>query len=707
MKEKITIKILYWLVAALLLVPFVFWKEMWYPFQTPKVLFFQAIIELALPFYLYLIIFYKHLRPNPKNPITISILLFFVVSFLSSVLGVNPSLSIWGNFLRMDGVFNLAHIVLFYFYILLLGKIDKRLGEKLLKTILGAAILMAAYGVWSSLGFPTLFVDRFLPTRVSATMANPIFFASFLIIPVFFALILAFRSQVRLYKMLCFAFALLLFLGIYVSGTRSCLLGFAVGLFVAAVVYLFNTKNPKLKIYSGLCATILVVIVGLLFLFHSKLPEGSLISRVTETSDINSKARVIQWQTALKGFSDRPFLGSGPQTYYLTANKYFNPEIYNYDSSFWDKPHNSLLEILITTGVLGLAAYLAILFFTVRSLFKSYKSNSLSLPEFCLFLGAIIAYQFQNLFGFDTVSAVLVFFCLLAVTCLKTEPLAEVSSVEPVVNPSRKLALGLMFVAILPVITAANIIPGMILYDLNQVVLAQPSDNLPQAYNYLEKAQKLPFDFDKSELASVLKIYSVKAIQSKDESGDKTLSDTIDLWQKLSEKTQNNPIYWLNLASTYLLQTKVYGTDNFEKIYSAAGRAVTLAPNRVEPDLVLMEAKIYDNKLSEAQGYLGRVLSLIPQNPNSDWHYKNKTEALRIMQGLAKKYDSLGNFASAIEIYKQGIQIDPQSILMYSGLATSYYKSGNKTLAIETARKILEFEPESEYQVNAFIKSFK
>jgi tetratricopeptide (TPR) repeat protein len=98
---------------------------------------------------------------------------------------------------------------------------------------------------------------------------------------------------------------------------------------------------------------------------------------------------------------------------------------------------------------------------------------------------------------------------------------------------------------------------------------------------------------------------------------------------------------------------------------------------------------------------------LIPQNPNSDWHYKNKTEALRIMQGLAKKYDSLGNFASAIEIYKQGIQIDPQSILMYSGLATSYYKSGNKTLAIETARKILEFEPESEYQVNAFIKSLK
>jgi hypothetical protein len=131
----------------------------------------------------------------------------------------------------------------------------------------------------------------------------------------------------------------------------------------------------------------------------------------------------------------------------------------------------------------------------------------------------------------------------------------------------------------------------------------------PKLISYLEKAQKLPFDFDKSELASVLKIYSVKAIQSKDESGDKTLSDTIDLWQKLAEKTQNNPIYWLNLASTYLLQTKVYGTDNFEKIYSAAGRAVTLAPNRVEPYLVLMETKIYDNKLSEAQGYLGRVLS--------------------------------------------------------------------------------------------------
>jgi hypothetical protein len=104
------------------------------------------------------------------------------------------------------------------------------------------------------------------------------------------------------------------------------------------------------------------------------------------------------------------------------------------------------------------------------------------LPEFCLFLGAIIAYQFQNLFGFDTVSAVLVFFCLLAVTCLKTEPVVEVPLVEPAVTPSRKLALGGMLMAILPVITAANIIPGMILYDLNQVVVAQAADNLPQAY---------------------------------------------------------------------------------------------------------------------------------------------------------------------------------------------------------------------------------
>jgi O-antigen ligase len=636
MKEKDTLKILYWLVAALLLVPFIFWKEMWYPFQTLKVLFFQAIIELALPVYLYLIIFNKRLRPNLKNPITVSILLFFVVSILSSVLGVNPSLSIWSNFLRGDGVFNLAHLVLFYFYILLLGKIDKGLGEKLLKTILGAAIVMAAYGVWSSLGFPTLFVDRFLPTRVSATMANPIFFASFLIIPVFFALILAYRSQVRLHRLLYIAFTLLLLLAIFVSGTRSCLLGFAVGLFIAVIVYLFNTKNTKLKIYSGLCAAILVLVVGLLFLFHSKLPEDSLISRVTDTSDLNSKARVIQWQTALKGFSDRPILGSGPQTYYLTANKYFDPEIYNYDASFWDKPHNSFLEILVTTGALGFAAFLAILFFTVRSLFKSFKSKSLSLPEFCLFLGAIIAYQFQNLFGFDTVSAVLVFFSLLAVTCLKTEPLPEVPLVEPVVNPSRKLALGLMLVAILPIITAANIIPGMILYDLNQVFMAQANDNLPQAYDYLEKAQKLPFDFDKSELASVQKIYAVKALQSKDESGDKTLTDNINLWQDLAYQTQNNPIYWLNLGSSYLLETKVYGTDNYERIYSAAGRAVSLAPNRVEPYLVLMETKIMDNKLSEAQGYLGRVLSLIPQNPNSDWHNKNKTEALRIMQGLAK-----------------------------------------------------------------------
>src|SRR5438128_1659028 len=89
-----------------------FWvsKEMLFPYVTTKAFFFRIVIELALPLYAYLLISDPSLRPNLKNPITLSVLAFFVISLISSFAGDNAGHSLWGNFERMGGTFYLAHL---------------------------------------------------------------------------------------------------------------------------------------------------------------------------------------------------------------------------------------------------------------------------------------------------------------------------------------------------------------------------------------------------------------------------------------------------------------------------------------------------------------------------------------------------------------------------------------------------------------------
>src|SRR5438105_2929689 len=97
-----------------------FWvsREFLFPFVTTKAFFFRIAVELALPFYLYLLVTEPKLRPNLKNPLNIAMLVFVVINFASSFSGGSVNRSLWGNFERMGGAYYTAHLVALYFYVI-------------------------------------------------------------------------------------------------------------------------------------------------------------------------------------------------------------------------------------------------------------------------------------------------------------------------------------------------------------------------------------------------------------------------------------------------------------------------------------------------------------------------------------------------------------------------------------------------------------
>ncbi|MBF0385189.1 MAG: O-antigen ligase family protein [Candidatus Omnitrophica bacterium] len=96
---------------------------------------------------------------------------------------------------------------------------------------------------------------------------------------------------------------------------------------------------------------VIVTLFGALFI--PKLLKER-ITNVTNDGLLDSSSRFIYWKSALAIIKDKPVLGTGFNSYSLSAK--------NYDIIWKGYPHNIYLHIAAETGLLGLAAFLAFLF---------------------------------------------------------------------------------------------------------------------------------------------------------------------------------------------------------------------------------------------------------------------------------------------------------------------------------------------------------
>ena len=93
---------------ALLVTPLIVTPSTTFPFIVGKALFARTVIEIVLALWLILLIRRPEYRPAAS---TLAVLfgLFLLASLISGLFGVSPQRSIWSNYERMTGIFDLAH----------------------------------------------------------------------------------------------------------------------------------------------------------------------------------------------------------------------------------------------------------------------------------------------------------------------------------------------------------------------------------------------------------------------------------------------------------------------------------------------------------------------------------------------------------------------------------------------------------------------
>lgn len=316
-----------------------------------------------------------------RIPLILPALLLAIVYILTTITSIAPRLSLWGSYHRMQGTYTTLSYIVIFLVILHSLRHQKQL-HRLITVILLTSLPVSLYGLmqhygldpiaWSNVG------DR-VTVRAISTMGNPIFVAAYLImvVPLTMGRLMQLSSAIRRGKRVaslyalsgCYACLLVIqLLCILFTQSRGPLLGLLGGTFFFFL--LWSASRGK----KGLTLAILgaAIIVGLFLITLNQpgtpfepireMPYLGRLSSILDLETRTARQRMLAWEGAVNLITADPrraLIGYGPETMIAVLSPYLPPALASLKpGETFDRSHNETLDVLATTGFIGLAAYL-------------------------------------------------------------------------------------------------------------------------------------------------------------------------------------------------------------------------------------------------------------------------------------------------------------------------------------------------------------
>src|SRR3989304_3724844 len=294
---------------------------------------------------------------------------------------------------------------------------------------------------------------RFEARRVFSTFGNPVFFSAYLVMTLPLAVVLFFINSSRQKEVfigkryilwIFFILSAIIYTTFWLTNTRACFVALLGGL-IPFLIVIF--KNQTVERYKFIALAVSFTLIGI---FLNLKHENSIVKRFTEhfeddikTSDTTSVSnlnkgwldglliseqtqfhqrpwianklpvlessffRIFQYLAAIEIIKDYPALGIGPDTIGIVYQKNLAKVFSSIESDKGfqfprqDRIHNDILDTAVTRGIFGLGTYILLL--TAFGVFVSKNYKRLSNQNKILILGllsGIISYLTQNEFSF-------------------------------------------------------------------------------------------------------------------------------------------------------------------------------------------------------------------------------------------------------------------------------------------------------------------
>src|SRR3990172_9795472 len=178
------------LLSTVITVPLFFDIRLYSVFDLSKVMALYLLTIAILVVWSIALVF-KHGFKFSHTAIDIPILAYIFIFIISSIISINPIMSLFGTYKRFEGLTaTFCYIFLFYATVNFVNT-KKRL-YWLIIAIIAGTIVSASYGIVQHLGFDIFKWSSFEARRVFSTFGNPVFFSAYLVttLPIAVALFL-------------------------------------------------------------------------------------------------------------------------------------------------------------------------------------------------------------------------------------------------------------------------------------------------------------------------------------------------------------------------------------------------------------------------------------------------------------------------------------------------------------------------------------
>ncbi len=698
-----TTTLIRWLLLGTAVIPLIITPGLLFPFVTGKSFLFRILIEITTLLALFLLwigVFpIERMKKMVRHPAVVSVYAFFIVYVLSAFFAVDRYSAFLGNIERMEGVLGMSHFFLFFVLLVLFFRKEDWIVFLKLFLVTSIPVFLVALFQYVGVSFSALLSSD---VRPGSLLGNPAFVGVHFLFVLAASLILFDEYKMRrdtFWRGFAVVCGILSLAGIFLSQTRGVLLGLSAGLFVWAAFWFFE-KGRRVRWWY--VAVVCVLFLGILVFtrhltFWQYIPGvGRLLA--TSASDETVQTRLIATGVSWEAFKARPILGWGPENYAIAFNTHYNPEYLAYEEAWFDRPHNKVAEVAVTSGILGFLAYLGIFLasFWVLRRTGTKEKVILSKHQSYYVFAAFVAYFVQNIGLFDQVNSYLLFFAFLGLI-VSSDNSALIEGKKGQGGVFKKILLLGAGSSIILMFFAYTVTPYFEVRNYGIVTKSRVAEEIVEDMDSF----LYPVTFAQGNIRSILAgSFLTPDILSRQEFD--FLSDKVILaLEEWIEFYPHDPRFYIQLIEAYNEKAK-RDPSFFEKAEDTARKALILAPRRQELHFQLAYTLVSRGEYEKARDVAQRAVELAPRVGKS--HY---------ILGVILSLSGEGFWGKGEEAMDRGLELgltkmledDRRNILVISKRNMAYaIKRRDGAGAIRNAQRIIFTNPKEKRNFEEIIR---
>lgn len=633
-----------WLLAAMALItPLIVVPQLNDAFTLPKMLFIRSVLIVIIFVWLLKGVLKGFSWRHSKFDVPVA--MFTAAAVLATIFSTDLRLSLFGHYKRYEDIITLVTYSLLFFSGTQILKSDKQ-RSRIVNALLISAVIVSIYALAQYLGF-NFWQHSGDINRASSTLGNPVFLGSYLVLvfPLFWAGLFRItggkRQWLNLLPLVIVAAAIL------VTFSRSAWLATIVAAIYFIIVTAKTLWNQRVKVVALVISLFIVAV----FVSFVRVPGRNYSFSERTLSALNTgqgtvRTRLILWETTAALINKRPLIGYGPDSLSQQYPKYLPIEYRVIErAARIDKAHNDILQVAATTGLLGVSAYLAIIFIFIYMAFGGADSRTSKDIDRAALTSGLLGYLVAIQFSFSQLEVSALFWLLLAM--FATGP-SEINQNVPRSLPKYLKRLGVGMAAIWLAVSVWVIIfiivkPAVADYHFKSGLSAESRQDLSRAQNEYQWAVK--FSPNRPVyLSRLARVEHLKAV-SEPRVDLKMVKEALRYYDKAQKIDPYDAVLYTDIGSLYT----VLGQSNsqFNTLAIAAFK---------------------------------RSLEL---DPFSAAAYMD----------IAVAYKQQGDYEKAINALKLALRYGPKSGNAYYNLALIYEEQGRIKLASFSAGKAVKLSP--------------